>query len=669
MHSSHPMIPRAGNESAVADSWERFVHNDPLENAPVRDVVLESWRRCRSEAVDPARDRAPAADDARIRALREKHRSLHEAACPVLDAMKEVLHESGSIIMLTDPSGTIIDLHGDTRARNAGEVVNLAQGGRWVENVMGTNAIGTAIAALKPVQIYASEHYCLDVKRWTCAAAPILDLTGTALLGVVDVSGVKETFHGHSLGLVMAAAKQIEAVLASRERDLHARLLEHSMDSFVRYGGDCVMVFDRRGRLLKSNGRQHLAREQYGVQLPSITGSQVDALDLDISPDERAVRMPLWLNGEWLQVVRTPSGELGTMLIIPLGHGAGVQAPSAAAREVREPASCPKADPFAEIIGVSEALVAAKARAQRLAPLDLPVMLLGETGVGKEVFARAIHKAGVKPDAPFVAVNCGALTRELLASELFGYVEGAFTGARRNGLPGKFELADGGILFLDEIGEMPLDMQPHLLRVLQDGVVVRLGDTRERRVSVRIIAATNRDLRGEVAAGRFREDLFHRLCVTSIRLPALRERPDDISRIVDHLNARLAQKYACPAKRITPDVVDALLHYAWPGNVRELQNVFEGLFALSDNGLIDRSVLPEELVSAGREASSPAALPAAGLNGARLEDLEQQAILSAVSNAKGNISQAARALGISRSTLYVKLGILRGRADGLAHRH
>jgi len=157
--------------------------------------------------------------------------------------------------------------------------------------------------------------------------------------------------------------------------------------------------------------------------------------------------------------------------------------------------------------------------------------------------------------------------------------------------------------------------------------------------------------------------------VTSIRLPALRERPDDISRIVDHLNARLAQKYACPAKRITPDVVDALLHYAWPGNVRELQNVFEGLFALSDNGLIDRSVLPEELVSAGREASSPAALPAAGLNGARLEDLEQQAILSAVSNAKGNISQAARALGISRSTLYVKLGILRGRADGLAHRH
>ncbi|MCK9260478.1 MAG: sigma-54-dependent Fis family transcriptional regulator [Azoarcus sp.] len=663
------MIPRAGNESAVADSWERFVHNDPLVNAPVRDVVLESWRRCRSEAVDPSRDRAPAADDARIRVLREKHQSLHEAARPVLDAMKEVLHESGSIIMLTDPSGTIIDLHGDTRARNAGEMVNLAQGGRWVENVMGTNAIGTAIAALKPVQIYASEHYCLDVKRWTCAAAPILDLTGTTLLGVVDVSGVKETFHGHSLGLVMAAAKQIEAVLANRERDLHTRLLEHSMDGFVRYGGDCVMVFDRRGRLLKSNGRQQLTREQYGVQLPSITGTQIDALDLELTSEERAVRMPVWLKSEWLQFVRTPSGELGTMLIIPLGQRTPGAAQGPAAREVG-PTPRTQADPFAEIIGVSDALVAAKARAQRLAPLDLPVMLLGETGVGKEVFARAIHSAGAKRDAPFIAVNCGALTRELLASELFGYVDGAFTGARRNGLPGKFELADGGILFLDEIGEMPLEMQPHLLRILQDGIVVRLGDTRERHVTVRIIAATNRDLRKEVAAGRFREDLFHRLCVTTIRLPPLCERPEDISMILDHLNRRLAHKYACPIKRMSPEVRQAFLRYRWPGNVRELQNVFEGVFALSDAGQIDISLLPEELL-----APQPGVVPSAkNPDGAvrkavRLEELEHHAILAAISNAKGNMSQAARVLGISRSTLYVKLGVMRERADGLAHRH
>ena len=261
------------------------------------------------------------------------------------------------------------------------------------------------------------------------------------------------------------------------------------------------------------------------------------------------------------------------------------------------------------------------------------------------------------------------MTRELLASELFGYVEGAFTGARRHGLPGKFELADGGTLFLDEVGELPLDMQPHLLRVLQDGIVVRMGDTRERRVSVRIIAATNRELRGEVAAGRFREDLFHRLCVTSIRLPALRERPDDITHIIDHLNARLAQKYGCPTKTISDEVRRAFLRYRWPGNVRELQNVFEGVFALSDSGLIDfRCSRRSCLRGTGRPLAADAS-PSAGASATRLEDLEQQAILAAVANAGGNISQAARTLGISRSTLYVKLASLRGRAGKAAHRH
>ncbi len=666
MQPAHPLIPRTGNERAVAESWERFVHDEPLVGTPVRDVVLASWRRCRSEAVDPARDSAPGTDESRVLQLREQHLQLYHAARPVLDNLQQVLRESGSIIMLTDPGGTIIDLHGDTRTRHAGETVNLAPGGRWQESVMGTNAIGTAIAALEPVQIYASEHYCFDVKRWTCAAAPILDATATTLLGVIDVSGVKDTFHGHSLGLVIAAAKQIEAVLAGHAHELRAQLLEHSMDGFVRYGGDCVVLFDARGRQVKNNGRLQLARERYGVHLPVAAGARFDALDLALPVDERRIRMPDWLRKEWLHIVRSTRGELGTMLIIPLNHPARTAAPPPRAAR---PASTD--DPFAEIIGSADATVAAVTRARRLAPLDLPVMLLGETGVGKEVFARAIHKAGARANAPFVAVNCGALTRELLASELFGYVEGAFTGARRNGLPGKFEQADGGTLFLDEIGEMPLELQPHLLRVLQDGIVVRLGDTRERRVTVRIIAATNRELRGEVAAGRFREDLFHRLCVTSIRLPALRERPEDISRIVAHLNERLAQKYACPPKQIAPEVHQALLRYRWPGNVRELQNVFEGLFALSDNGVIDRAALPDELLAELSAPSTPLQLKAqaSAPDCGRLDDLARQAILSAVSNANGNISLAARTLGISRSTLYVKLAGLRDQVETRRAQH
>ncbi len=249
------------------------------------------------------------------------------------------------------------------------------------------------------------------------------------------------------------------------------------------------------------------------------------------------------------------------MLVIPLAE-----------RQSRTTISLPptptplaESDAFGEIIGQSEVLEATKARARRVAPLDLPVLLLGETGAGKELFARALHRASKRAQGPFVAVNCGALSRELLASELFGYIEGAFTGARRGGLPGKFEQAEGGTLFLDEIGEMPLDMQPHLLRVLQDGVVVRLGDTRERRVSVRVIAATNRDMQSEIADRRFREDLYHRLCAVTLELPALRDRPGDIEAIVEHLNSKLARKYGCAPKRLDPAVQLAFLNYRGPG--------------------------------------------------------------------------------------------------------
>jgi len=316
-------------------------------------------------------------------------------------------------------------------------------------------------------------------------------------------------------------------------------------------------------------------------------------------------------------------------------------------------------DAFGEIIGGSDVLEATKARARRIAPLDLPVLLLGETGAGKELFARALHRAGSRPEGPFIAVNCGAFTRELLASELFGYTDGAFTGARRGGLPGKFEQADGGTLFLDEIGEMPLDMQPHLLRVLQDGIVVRLGDTRERRVTVRVIAATNRDLQNEIAAGRFREDLYHRLCVVSLQLPALRDRPGDIEAIIEHLNSKLAHKYGCAPKQLEPAVRQALLSYRWPGNIRELQNVFEVMFALSDGDIIDTSLLPPSIAQRAQGSVAISTSTSIPVSFGRLEEMERQAILDAIANAHGNMSMAARTLGISRSTLYVKLAAIR----------
>ncbi|WP_454754234.1 sigma-54-dependent Fis family transcriptional regulator [Cupriavidus necator] len=653
------LIPRLGDEPVVASAWERFVQDQPLEVAGVRSVVLASWQRCRSEAVDPARHSAPGAATERVRQLQRQNRELCEAARPALEGLRDILRECGTLIMLCDPGGTVLHLNGETRARSIGEGINLATGGCWNEDVIGTNAIGTAIATAAPVQIHADEHFCLDVKRWTCAAAPILDPFSRTLLGVVDVSGVKETFHGHTLGLVVAAARQIESELARREVALHERLLTRAIDHFIRYASDYVVLVDSRGRIVRANGNAQVARERYDVRLPLEVGGQVPGLNLALPQIDRSCQRPEWLRPEWLHPVKDHDGMLGTMLVIPLGTRQNRSAVSLSTATATVTATMAGNDAFGEIIGGSEVLEATKARARRIAPLDLPVLLLGETGAGKELFARALHRAGKRPEGPFIAVNCGAFTRELLASELFGYTEGAFTGARRGGLPGKFEQADGGTLFLDELGELPLDMQPHLLRVLQDGVVVRLGDTRERRVSVRVVAATNRDLQKEIAAGRFREDLYHRLCVVSLPLPPLRDRPGDIAAIIEHLNSKLARKYSCAPKQLEPAVRQALLSHRWPGNIRELQNVFEVMFALSEGNIIDTSLLPPSIAQTPKDSLSVSTSTSVPVSFGRLEEMERQAILDAIANAHGNMSMAARTLGISRSTLYVKLASIR----------
>ncbi|MFJ1257160.1 sigma-54-dependent Fis family transcriptional regulator [Cupriavidus sp. CuC1] len=658
------LIPRIGDEPVVASAWERFMRDQPLEVAGVRSVVLASWQRCRSEAVDPARHSAPGAAAERVRQLQRQNRDLCDAARPALEGLRDILRECGTLIMLCDPGGTVLHLNGETRARSVGEGINLATGGCWNEDVIGTNAIGTAIATAAPVQIHADEHFCLDVKRWTCAAAPILDPFSRTLLGIVDVSGIKETFHGHTLGLVVTAARQIESELARCDVALHERLLTRAIDHFIRYASDYVVLVDSRGRIVRTNGNAQAVRESYDVRLPLEVGGQVPGLDLALSEIDRCCQRPEWLRPEWLHPVKDHDGMVGTILVIPLG-----------VRQNRTAVSRPTAtmagnnDAFGEIIGGSEVLEATKARARRIAPLDLPVLLLGETGAGKELFARALHRAGNRPDGPFIAVNCGAFTRELLASELFGYTDGAFTGARRGGLPGKFEQADGGTLFLDEVGEMPLDMQPHLLRVLQDGVVVRLGDTRERRVSVRVVAATNRDLQKEIAAGRFREDLYHRLCVVSLLLPPLRDRLGDIEAIFEHLNSKLARKYGCAPKQLELAVRQALLSYRWPGNIRELQNVFEVMFALSEGNIIDTSLLPPSIAQTAKDSLSKSTSTSIPVSFGRLEELERQAILDAIANAHGNMSMAARTLGISRSTLYVKLAAIRAEpgSSGAGH--
>jgi len=310
---------------------------------------------------------------------------------------------------------------------------------------------------------------------------------------------------------------------------------------------------------------------------------------------------------------------------------------------------------FDDIYGASHQIRVAKDLAERAARTGSTVLLLGESGVGKEVFARAIHAASSRRGGPFVSVNCAAIPDNLTESELFGYVEGAFTGAAKGGKPGKFELASGGTIFLDEIGDMSLQLQAKLLRVLQTHKVERVGGTREIDVDVRVMAATNKDIAAMVEQGAFRLDLYYRLNVVTIRIPPLRERIEDIPLIISRSLAKLSER--CPTKvtSVSPEALRILLDYDWPGNVRELENVLERALNLADGEVIEVEHLPEHVVSAARSASRLAVQRA----GEALDDVvaraEQEALLEALKATNNNRSRAAKKLGISRSAFYEKL--------------
>ncbi len=303
-----------------------------------------------------------------------------------------------------------------------------------------------------------------------------------------------------------------------------------------------------------------------------------------------------------------------------------------------------------EVVGKSEALQRILLLAARVAPTDSVVLITGETGVGKEMVARMIHRLSPRADKTFVAVNCGAIPETLLDSELFGFRKGAFTGAVAD-RAGLFEQANGGTFFLDEVGEISPAMQVKLLRVLEDGKIRRLGGTDEVQVDVRVLAATNRDLREEVKAGRFREDLFYRLHVINIPIPPLRERREDIPPLLKHFLSKYNERFKQNIISISRDALFVLMNYAYPGNVRELENIMQYAVLLSDNNVIDKISLPPQIfqriqLAIGGPKSD---------NVVSLQKTEEEQIKNALLKYDGNQTEAAKSLGISRSTLWRKI--------------
>jgi sigma-54 dependent transcriptional regulator, acetoin dehydrogenase operon transcriptional activator AcoR len=637
-------------EQEIRKGWEGFIENGTVSKA-LRGVVVASWQRSQSHGIPVGRNEAPLATQAELTQRRSAHAELLEAAQPVLNQARLFLVEANSMIILTDSSGLVLETAGDPRTVDFGQVIHLEQGGHWKEADIGTNAIGTAIAESRPVQIHGLEHFCSEVKRWTCAATPIWNPTDGDLLGVVDISGPVRTFNPQSLALAVALGRQIEGALAQSIEYDRERLLRYFMLKRSRWANVEVLAIDQHGKIVfgPESVLQNLEREQPGL----ISNGCISSLK-NVRPAAWPVRLNELLPNTSTELVVDNNRQLGAILVLQKER----RRPSVLPRMITE-----RLLEFEEIFGESTVMQKTRERARKMATAAAPILIEGETGVGKELFARAICGANQTACSPFVPVNCGGMPRDLIGSEIFGYAKGAFTGAKEQGHAGKIEAADGGVLCLDEIGEMPLDLQPFLLRVLEDGVVYRLGSNEGRAVRIRLVAMTHRDLLAEVDAGRFRRDLYYRIASMRLLIPPLREREDDVVLLARHFANIVAAGLHRPLPRFSDEVLELFRAYSWPGNVRELRNVIENMVLLGESSELQIEDVPvevrQELTPFTARARESSASP-------KLKQNERAAIESALAKTGGKLTAAAKLLGIARATLYRKLahyGIARSGRD------
>jgi transcriptional regulator of acetoin/glycerol metabolism len=631
------------DEKNVLRAWEAFIERGAVPPS-VRAVVVESWVRSRQHQVTVDRAGAPLLTEAELFRHRTTQSPLLEAARPVLTQARTLLSQADSMLILTDASGLILETAGDPRTRDNGRGMHLERGGRWNEADIGTNAIGTAIASGQPVQIHAFEHFCSDVQRWTCAAAPIHHPADGTLVGVVDISGPARTFNPQALGYAAAASRQIEALLTRAKIAEHERLMLHFAG---KRPGDDVVVLDSRGVIVfaTEQARRELNRRDAMVSAGDNRRLvSLDSVPLGNWPD----RLQRILPNSSAEIVQDQGRQLGAVLFLHRQRTTS----SSASNQLRH---VERAVHFQEILGDSPAIRDAIERARFIADSDAPVLLDGESGVGKELFARALHGANNAAGGTFVPVNCGAIPRDLIGTELFGYADGAFTGARAKGHIGKIVAAHDGTLCLDEIGEMPQELQQYLLRIVEDGVVYPLASNEGRQVRVRYISLTNRDLSQEVAAGRFRRDLYYRLAVLRLTIPPLRERGDDAVLLAEHFLHAIAAKQARTPPRFDPAVLDLFRRHAWPGNVRQLRNVIESMLVLSRGDRLSLQNVPAELLDSDTDPvrAKPAAETAFFPTSLKLS--ERATIQAVLAQCRGNLTEVAKQLGIARSTLYRRL--------------
>ncbi len=577
--------------------------------------LQQSWLRSANAGVSPSLAAAPLVlrEDALV-AAREGSDWVGLAES-VLTPLLGGVHGSGHVLTLFDRHGRMLCSMGDPFVLEKLDDIHFIPGADWSEEQAGTNGPGTALATGRAVHVVGVEHFVEAWHPWHCAAVPLRG-PGDEVVGALDLSGSVDCADPRVLQLARALGGTVEQALQARAFRRQALVLARYAELTARYPGDALVAVDAWGRVLQATvvatARGLPQRLKFPPGVPCLS-----------APPQQAA----WLAGASVHPVLEGSARVGACLLSRESKPVSRRATASADSPVRYR--------FSHLVGPG--LSDAVSLARSAASTQMPVLLLGESGVGKEVFAQSIHAESLRRQGPFVAVNCAAISRDLLESELFGYVGGAFSGARPEGAVGRIEAASTGTLFLDEVGDLPLPAQAALLRVLEARVVTPVGSSATRAVDVRVISATNRNLDEAVAQGRFRLDLLHRLNVIAVEVPALRDRPQDLPLLVEHLS-RVVEQETGLSVTLTDEVREALGRHGWPGNVRELQNVLSRLAVLGRERPVTVKDLP----------FTPAPVAPAGANH------QVQRLLEVIHSAK-NMAEAAERLGINRSTLYRQL--------------
>ena len=606
-------------------------------------------------------------------ALEESH-FLFQHAAPIMETLYGQIANTHSMVLLTSAQGMVLHSLGDNDFLEKASRVALVPGMDWSEKTKGTNAIGTALSEEEAITVHGSQHYMSANQSLTCSCSPIFDPYGQ-VIGALDVTGDHRSYHRHTLALVRMSAQMIENHMFAGSFPKDVRLHFHARPEFLGTLVEGIAVFTPQGRFISAN---RSAQFQLGLSFHALQAHTFSSLfNLPMSalfelfrgpsPAPRQLCMHSGVS-VWCRTEIKPASPWAAAPLAVAEAGAAALAP---ARPV--PDAEPRKPHFSSLqyLDTGDPQVgAAIHKLRRVADRDIPVMILGETGTGKDLLAQAIHNDSARARQPFVPVNCASIPESLIEAELFGYEEGAFTGARKKGAVGKIAQAHGGTLFLDEIGDMPRHLQARLLRVLQERKVSPLGSGKEIEVDVTVISATHKNLKEMIARGEFREDLYYRLNGLVVRLPALRERTDFelVVKKVLHSLCDSGQQIS-----IAPTVMQLLSQYRWPGNLRQLHNLLRTAVVMVENGgVIDTPDLPddflEELQTASSQAAAPGmpaappalVLPATGAppDSQRLQDMTIQAMAQMLRLHKGNVSAAAKALGVSRNTIYRKKNLL-----------